>query len=265
MASQMANAEITVPRSWAQSYQRFPGLSLKWTRTLFFMLRILQESSSVYVVHSAGYHPFIFIFFRLSRYSEGSRGTTDDFTTSFLHFFPPVIHCPLGLGELQTCPFPDVVFPPFLLSVLSSSPFHFQMVFARHDERGTSPYHFSLGLFTMVRRSSCGSIARWILARTSSFGNMVFVWSAQYLAITPHFYELYYSSQFCCEGPWFTVIFKVIVIRWLFRPDENICGWLGVHCQITNSFAVSRTYFLTMFSCSYGLLYRTIVSRWTLR
>ena len=36
----------------------------------------------------------------------------------------PVLHCPLGLGELQACPFPDVVFPPLPLSALSSSPFH---------------------------------------------------------------------------------------------------------------------------------------------
>ena len=35
-----------------------------------------------------------------------------------------VIHCPLGLGELQACPFPDVVFLPLPLSTLSSSPFH---------------------------------------------------------------------------------------------------------------------------------------------
>ena len=38
--------------------------------------------------------------------------------------FIPVLHCPLGLGELQACPFPDVVFPPLALSALSSSPFH---------------------------------------------------------------------------------------------------------------------------------------------
>ena len=38
--------------------------------------------------------------------------------------FLPVLHCPLGLGEFQACPFPDVVFPPFPLSALSSSPFH---------------------------------------------------------------------------------------------------------------------------------------------
>ena len=54
---------------------------------------------------------------------EGRWGTTGDFATSFLHFFP-VLHCPLGLAELQTCPFPNVVFPPLPLSALSSSPFH---------------------------------------------------------------------------------------------------------------------------------------------
>ena len=41
----------------------------------------------------------------------------------FSPFFP-VPHCPLGLGELQACPFPDVVFPPLPLSALSSSPCH---------------------------------------------------------------------------------------------------------------------------------------------
>ena len=35
-----------------------------------------------------------------------------------------VLHCPLGLGELQICPLPDVVFPPLPLSALSSAPFH---------------------------------------------------------------------------------------------------------------------------------------------
>ena len=41
-------------------------------------------------------------------------GTTDNFATSFLHF---------SLGELQACPFPDVVLPPLPMSALSSSPF----------------------------------------------------------------------------------------------------------------------------------------------
>ena len=58
----------------------------------------------------------------LSLNYEGRWGATDDFATSFLHF--PVLYCPLGLGELQACPFPDVIFPPLPLSALSSSPFH---------------------------------------------------------------------------------------------------------------------------------------------
>ena len=36
----------------------------------------------------------------------------------------PVLYCPLGLAELQVCPFPDVVFPPLPLPAVSSSPFH---------------------------------------------------------------------------------------------------------------------------------------------
>ena len=35
----------------------------------------------------------------------------------------PFLHCPLGLGELQACPSPEVVFPPLFQSALSSSPF----------------------------------------------------------------------------------------------------------------------------------------------
>ena len=42
-----------------------------------------------------------------------------------------------------------------------------KMVLARPGEQETWPYHCSLRLFTFVR-SSCGPVARWILARTSS-------------------------------------------------------------------------------------------------
>ena len=42
-----------------------------------------------------------------------------------------------------------------------------KIVLARPDERETWPYHCSMHLFTMIR-SSCGPIACWILARTSS-------------------------------------------------------------------------------------------------
>ena len=90
----------------------------------------------------------------------------------FHNQFPPffsVLHCPLGHGELQACPFPDVVFPPLPLSTFSSFPFHcaLQDGFGQTWWTGDCPCHFSLRLFTMVRRSSCGPTACWILARTS--------------------------------------------------------------------------------------------------
>ena len=80
----------------------------------------------------------------------------------------PVLHCPLGLGDLPACPFPDVVFPPLPLSASSSSPFTVpcEMVLVRPDERETWPYHCSFRLFMSVMRSSCGPIACWIFART---------------------------------------------------------------------------------------------------
>ena len=59
----------------------------------------------------------------LSLNREDRWGTTGDFATSFLHF--SLFFTALwGLGELQACSFPDVVFPPVPLSALSSSPFH---------------------------------------------------------------------------------------------------------------------------------------------
>ena len=48
-----------------------------------------------------------------------------------------------------------------------------KMVLTRSVERETCPYHFSLRLFTVVRRSSCGPIARWILAQTSSLARIL--------------------------------------------------------------------------------------------
>ena len=55
------------------------------------------------------------------------------------------------------------------LVFLSSSHFRcaLQNGLARPYERETSPYHFSLCLLKMVRRSSCGSIACCILAQIS--------------------------------------------------------------------------------------------------
>ena len=89
-------------------------------------------------------------------------------------FFSPffsVLHCPLALAELQACPFPDIVFPPLLLSTLSSSPFHcaLQDGFGRRDEREnvhTTAVYVSLpwsGGLCVVRLPAgcCHGLACW--------------------------------------------------------------------------------------------------------
>ena len=57
------------------------------------------------------------------------------------------------------------LFPPFTVPC--------KMVLARPDEQETWPHHRSPRLFTIIRRSSCGQIACWILVRTSS----LVIWS----------------------------------------------------------------------------------------
>ena len=78
----------------------------------------------------------------------------------------PVLHCPLWLAELQACTFPAVLFPT-LPRLLPPFTVPCKMALARLDEWETWPYHCSLRLFTMVKRSSCGLIACWTLAQTS--------------------------------------------------------------------------------------------------
>ena len=88
---------------------------------------------------------------------KGRWGTTDDFAKSFLHFSlfstalwdlpnPRPVHSLMLSSHLFLCP--PCLLPPFTVPC--------KMVLARPDERETRPYHCSLRLFTIVRRSSCG-------------------------------------------------------------------------------------------------------------
>ena len=97
-------------------------------RGAFAPLRSLSLSLSLMCVAAVCVYPLSFLSADLPLNCGGHWGTTDDFTTSFLHFLSSVLHCPLGLSELEACLFPDVVFPPLLLllllSALSSCSFH---------------------------------------------------------------------------------------------------------------------------------------------
>ena len=96
----------------------------------------------------------------LSLNYKGRWGTTDDLTTSFLHFSPfstalwdltnsRPVHSLMLSSPLFLCL--PCLLPPFTVPC--------KMILARPDEHETWPYHCSLSLFTMVRRSLCGPIA----------------------------------------------------------------------------------------------------------
>ena len=100
---------------------------------------------------------------------EGVWGTTDHFATSLLNF--PLFSTALW-DLLNSRPVYSLMLSSHLFlclpCLLPSFTVPCKMVLARPDERETWPYHCSLRLFAIVRRSSCGPIACWILARTSS-------------------------------------------------------------------------------------------------
>ena len=147
-----------------------PGIS-SWNEFLFshsihlyFFPKPLRSLSCVH--HHHHHHQ------SLSR--EGRWGSTDDFAISFLHFslFSTAlwdlpnsrpVHFLMLSSHLFLCP--PCLLPPFTVPC--------KMVLARPDERKTRPYHCSLRLFTIVRRSSCGPIACWqVLITVTTVGRL---------------------------------------------------------------------------------------------
>ena len=138
----------------------------------------------------------------LSLNCERCWGTSDDFTTSFLHFplfstafwdlaSSKPVHSMMLSSHLFLCL--PCLLPPFTVPC--------KMVQARPDERETCPYHCSLRLFTMVSRSLCGPIACRTLARTSS---LVTWYLYEMLSILrQHLISITCKSSLglCCEGP----------------------------------------------------------------
>ena len=81
-----------------------------------------------------------------------------------------------------------------------------KMVLARPDERETCPYHCSLRFFTMVRRSTYGLNACWILARTSS----LLAWSL-------------YEMRSILRYPWLMFFFGAL--RWGSMIHKHTGKW----------------------------------------
>ena len=118
---------------------------------------------------SAVYRSYLHHHHHQSLNGEGRWGTTDNFAISLLHFSM----FSTALWDMPNSrPVHSLMLSPHLFLCLPCLLHLFavpcKMVLARPDELETCPYHLSLRLFTMVSRSSCGPIACWILAQTSS-------------------------------------------------------------------------------------------------
>ena len=126
---------------------------------------VLEKSWFTIIIAVGGYYH------HLSLNREGCLGTTDDFTISFLHFslFSTALWDLPNSRPVHSLMLPCHLFL-CLLCLLPPFTVPCKMVLARPDEWKTCPFHFSLRLFMMasqllmVRRSSCGLIALWILA-----------------------------------------------------------------------------------------------------
>ena len=90
----------------------------------------------------------------------------------------PVLHCPLGLAELQACPFPDVVFPHLPLSTLSSSPFHCALQDGFGQTWWTGDMTIPLQFASLYDGQEIFVWSNCLLDLDIDFlvGNMVFVW-----------------------------------------------------------------------------------------
>ena len=90
----------------------------------------------------------------------------------------PVLHCPLGLGELWACPFPNAVFPPLFLSALSSSLSLWLARWVWPDLMNGKHDHTTAVCISLWSSDLHGSNCLLDLGTDFLVGNMVFVWDA---------------------------------------------------------------------------------------
>ena len=146
--------------------------------------------SSVYFHKSS---PVFFFLSYLSCSLAYGWGTTVDFITSFLHSSRFSAFCSI----FHSRPVHSLMFSShhFLCLPLHLLPWTVpcRIVLASPDDHVTCPYHFSLPLFTEVKRSSYGPMAFPILAFTSS----LVMWSLYEIPVTCAVYHIDRNKKRC--------------------------------------------------------------------
>ena len=120
----------------------------------------LQVRSKLAILHPSRF------FFHVSLNHGGHWGIKDDFTTSFLHLYlsSTALWDLADSSPVHSQPIFCLLCLLFLLLPFTAP---CKMVLTRPDLRDTSLCQLCFRFYRMVRRSSCGPIACWILAQTS--------------------------------------------------------------------------------------------------
>ena len=137
----------------SQALRIISGLKTNFSPSLSYYLAQLTHFmlTTIFLSSSSSHIPFD---------HESRWGTTVDFATRFLHF-SPFSTALLDLANCRPVHFLMLSSHLFLCLLCLLPPFSVpcKVVLVRLDEGETCPYHCSLRLFTVVRRSSCGPIA----------------------------------------------------------------------------------------------------------
>ena len=195
---------IFIKCGWATNWSKLPCHHVRAVS----ILRSLRLWSQAY--HNHHHH--------LPLNPEGRWSTTDDFTTSFLHFslfstwtgtwWTPGLSIPWCC--LSTSSSVCLVFFPLLLCLAKW--FWPDLMNWRHVH--TTAVGVSLQWSGGLRETSC------LLNLCTDFlvGNMVFVWDTKYLAVAPHFHGFFWPLL------WRSMMHKHTG-RWTWQGSASVVSW----------------------------------------
>ena len=202
----------------------FPGFNTAYCKVISEYLICVASST---LINWNGREKLNITFFTFHWTYNLLSGTTVDFITSFLHSSRfSAFHSSI----FNSRPIHSIMLSShcFLCLPLSLPPWTVPCgtVLASPDDRVTCPYHFSLRLFTEVRRSSHGPITFPILAFTSS----LVLWSLyEILEIWRNISSPMPVSLFQCLLLW--SMFHTLTKIWTWPGNTSVWSWSWWRCS----------------------------------